>query len=262
MSTRHTHPLEWVALGAAIVSLSYTEWSLAVAAGAHPLVAAAVPVALDVYAVRAMRVRRHVPVVVLAMVGVNALSYLVRAGAVPMGIPVLVLVSAIAPLVFWAVHALGHAEARDTQEPEHERTDDAEDADEERGYEHDPRDRYEHADTFDAHVGSTPGVSDYVPEAWAEDMRTARARRSTDPGHTPGDGHAGPEPAVLHLALPPGYEHTGPSTADMDQAAIWRDWYEGYVREHGRAPALRTVKSACSVGTDRARRMLEIWSTQ
>lgn len=105
-----THPLEWAALACSIVALSYTEWSLAVAAGAHPVVAVAVPGALDIYAVRAMRVRRHVPVVVLAMVGVNALSYLVHAGVVPVTWPVLIIVSAIAPLVFWAVHVLGHGE--------------------------------------------------------------------------------------------------------------------------------------------------------
>lgn len=110
MSTRRTHPLEWAALGCAIVSLSYTEWSLAVAAGAHPVVAVSVPGALDIYAIRAMRTRRHVPYVVCAMVGVNALSYLVHAGVVPVTWPVLVIVSAIAPLVFWAVHSLGHGD--------------------------------------------------------------------------------------------------------------------------------------------------------
>lgn len=311
MSTHRTHPLEWVSLGFAVVALSYTEWSLAVAAGAHPFVAAAVPGALDVYAIRAMRVRRHVPVVVLAMVGVNALSYLVHAGVVGMSWPVLVLVSAIAPLVFWAVHVLGHGDAVPSaaearlrairgvpQEAvlgdEHEHTEDAEESDDERAYEHDPGD---HADTFDAHAMSAPGVSDYVPADWSStlecehgwtrtacltcsgpqrapgwssgtrglalpDMREARARRSTDPGHVPGDGHAVPEPTILHLALPVGYEHTEPSTADRDAAAIWQDWYEEHVREHGRAPALRTVKAACSVGTDRARVLLQIWSTQ
>lgn len=107
--TTRTHFLEWVALGFTIAALSSTEWRLAVATGAHPVVAGAVPGALDVYAIRAMRTRRHMPVVVAAMVGVNALGYLVHAGVIPVEWPVLVVVSAIAPLVFFAVHQLGHA---------------------------------------------------------------------------------------------------------------------------------------------------------
>lgn len=235
MNARQTHPLEWVSLGFAVIALSYSEWSLAVAAGAHPIVAAAVPGALDVYAVRAMRVRRHVPGVVLAMVSVNALSYLVHAGVVPMTWPVLIAVSAIAPLVFWAVHTLGHAEepACDLSTKPRAKT-----VFENAGGwgdvpEHDvPRD-------WEKHVTSTPGVLDYVPEDWSTGLRHLPVL-DDDPGHAPEN-----DTLADVLPLPDGFTRA-PSRRLEDLIPKARALYPD------RVPTVREVKADMKVGTPKA----------
>lgn len=96
----------WAALVAALVVTASAEYELARAAGFGTYVAAGVPAALDIYAVRALRARRDVAAVVLAMVAVNAASHLVAAGLLPVSVPLVVAVSAIAPLVLWRVHRL------------------------------------------------------------------------------------------------------------------------------------------------------------
>src|SRR5688572_2029148 len=58
----------WGAVGCALVGTAHSEWSLAVAVGAHPWVATVVPGALDLYVVRALRMHRDVFLAVLAMV--------------------------------------------------------------------------------------------------------------------------------------------------------------------------------------------------
>ncbi|MGW3022456.1 hypothetical protein [Streptomyces sp. NPDC001221] len=98
--------LAWAALLFALVATASAEYELARAVGFNQWVAAAVPGALDIYTVRAMRARRDVPVVVAAMIGVNAASHLVTAGLLPVNVPLVVAVSAIAPLVLWRVHRL------------------------------------------------------------------------------------------------------------------------------------------------------------
>lgn len=99
-------PLLWAALVAALVVTASAEYELARAVGFGPYVAAGVPGALDVYCVRALRARRDVAAVVLAMIAVNAASHLVVAGLLPVNVPLVVAVSAIAPLVLWRVHRL------------------------------------------------------------------------------------------------------------------------------------------------------------
>ncbi|MFF4360847.1 hypothetical protein [Streptomyces sp. NPDC001604] len=98
--------LKWAALAAALVATASAEYELARAVGFNEWVAAAVPGALDVYTVRAMRAHRDVLAAVVAMIGVNAASHLVTAGLLPVNVPLVVAVSAIAPLVLWRVHAL------------------------------------------------------------------------------------------------------------------------------------------------------------
>ncbi|SFD12565.1 hypothetical protein [Streptomyces aidingensis] len=98
--------LGWAALGAAIVVTASAEYQLARACGFGPIVAAGVPAALDIYAVRALRAHRDVFAVVLAMIGVNAAAHLVAAGLIPVTWHLVTAVSAIAPLVLWRVHAL------------------------------------------------------------------------------------------------------------------------------------------------------------
>lgn len=100
---------DYLALAAllfALVATASAEYELARAVGFNQWVAAAVPGALDIYTVRAMRARRDVAVVVAAMIAVNALSHLVAAGILTVSWPLVVAVSAIAPLVLWRVHRL------------------------------------------------------------------------------------------------------------------------------------------------------------
>lgn len=98
--------LKWAALAAALVATASAEYELARAVGFNEWVAAAVPGALDIYTVRAMRAHRDVLTAVVAMILVNAGSHLVTAGLLPVNVPLVVAVSAIAPLVLWRVHAL------------------------------------------------------------------------------------------------------------------------------------------------------------
>lgn len=102
--------LKWGALTAALVATASAEYELALAVGFNQWVAAAVPGALDLYTVRALRTGKEVLAAVAAMIGVNAASHLVTAGLVAVSVPLVVAVSAIAPLVLWRVHSLstGH----------------------------------------------------------------------------------------------------------------------------------------------------------
>jgi hypothetical protein len=98
--------LKWAALAFALVATASAEYELARAVGYNQWVAAAVPGALDVWTVRAMRQHRDVLAAVLAMIVVNALSHLVTAGLLEVSVPLVVGVSAIAPLVLYRLHAI------------------------------------------------------------------------------------------------------------------------------------------------------------
>ncbi|MEV6398142.1 hypothetical protein AB0M39_25790 [Streptomyces sp. NPDC051907] len=104
--------LKWGALAAALVATASAEYELARAVGFNEWVAAAVPAALDLYTVRALRAHKEVLAAVAAMIGVNAASHLVTTGLLPVNVWLVVAVAAIAPLVLWRVHSLGdgHAE--------------------------------------------------------------------------------------------------------------------------------------------------------
>jgi hypothetical protein len=99
-------PLLWAALLAALAVTASAEYELARSAGFGVYVAGGVPAALDVYAVRALRARRDVAAVVVAMVAVQAAAHLVAAGLLAVSVPLVVAVSSIAPLVLWRVHTL------------------------------------------------------------------------------------------------------------------------------------------------------------
>ncbi|MGX4690746.1 hypothetical protein [Streptomyces sp. JNUCC 63] len=106
--------LGYAALVAALVGTASAEWALACAVGFGPVLAACVPAALDVYALRAFASKRDVPAVVVALIAVNAAAHLVAAGLLPVSVPVVVAVSAIAPLVLWRVHVLAaHSDTQD-----------------------------------------------------------------------------------------------------------------------------------------------------
>lgn len=97
------------ALVAALVGTASAEYALALATGFNRGLAACVPAALDIYALRAFRAHRDVPAVVIALILVNAAAHLVSAGFLPVSTVLIVVVSSIAPLVMWRVHALGGA---------------------------------------------------------------------------------------------------------------------------------------------------------
>ena len=107
-------PLGWMAMAAAIVIAAHGEWSLAVAVGFAPQVAAALPVAIDAYAIRAMRAGREVLPAVLLMVATNAAAHLHHSGLLETSPALVVAVSAIAPVVLWRVHALRHHARQET----------------------------------------------------------------------------------------------------------------------------------------------------
>lgn len=103
---------DWLGAAATVFALAVTfnaEYEIAIAVHIHPLVAYAVPGALDVYVLRALQVKRDVFLTVLAMVAVNAASHLVGAGVLAVSPALIVAVSAIAPLVLWRAHVLRHA---------------------------------------------------------------------------------------------------------------------------------------------------------
>ncbi|MFF9285237.1 hypothetical protein [Streptomyces griseosporeus] len=98
--------LKWGALAAALVATASAEYDLARAVGFNQWVAAAVPGALDIYTIRALRAHRDVLAAVLALILVNSASHLVTVGLLPVDWPLVVAVAAIAPLVLWRVHRL------------------------------------------------------------------------------------------------------------------------------------------------------------
>lgn len=102
-------PLLWGALVAVLGVLASAEYDLARASGFGTYVAAGVPGALDIYAVKALRAKRDVTAAVIALILVNAASHLVSSGILPVKWPLVVAVSAIAPLVLWRVHRLSEA---------------------------------------------------------------------------------------------------------------------------------------------------------
>lgn len=103
---------DWLGAAATVFALAVTfnaEYEIATAVHINPIVAYAVPGALDVYVLRALQVKRDVFLTVLAMVAVNAASHLVTAGVLAVSPVLIVAVSAIAPLVLWRAHVLRHS---------------------------------------------------------------------------------------------------------------------------------------------------------
>ena len=106
---------DWVlrgALACTLIGTAHAEYTLAVATGVHPWVAACVPGALDLYVIRALQVRRDVFLAVLVMCAVNVASHLVTAGVLAVDWALISAVGALAPLVLWRVHALWHTRTR------------------------------------------------------------------------------------------------------------------------------------------------------
>lgn len=102
----------WGAAGCALVGTAHAEYTLAVATHVHPVVALAVPGALDLYVIRALRLRRDVFAAVLVMVAANVAAHLVTAEVIPVDWRLISAVGAVAPLVLWRVYSLRYAVPR------------------------------------------------------------------------------------------------------------------------------------------------------
>lgn len=102
----------WGILGCTLVGTFHAEYTLATATEVHPVVALAVPGALDLYVIRALRVHRDVLPAVLVMVAANVASHLVTAQVLEVGWALISAVGALTPALLWRVHYLWHENAR------------------------------------------------------------------------------------------------------------------------------------------------------
>lgn len=104
------HPILAGALACALVGTAHAEYTLATSTDVNKWVALAVPGALDLYVIQALRVHRDVAGAVLAMVVANVVSHLIVAGLYPTDIRwqvgVTAAVGALAPGIVWRVHSL------------------------------------------------------------------------------------------------------------------------------------------------------------
>jgi hypothetical protein len=238
--------LKWAALAAALVATASAEYELARAVGFNEWVAAAVPGALDIYTVRAMRAHKDVLAAVVAMILVNAASHLVTAGLLPVNVPLVVAVSAIAPLVLWRVHALRVDEGA-----------------------HSARTPAEYAEGYE--VARTPVEPEAypalpepvpaVPEAVPADVET-EAPRNEIRNETPAPVLAAEEPRTrseVRVGDVPDWtvsgtyvdEAEGTPQAELDEAALlFKDELLA-----GKIPGIARIKSECRVGQDKAKQI-------
>lgn len=93
------------ALAMAIIGTASAEYQLAKDVGWGRM-AFALPGALDIYVIRALRAHRDMLAAILAMFAVNAVSHLITVGKLDASVWVVIGVSGIAPAVLWRVHAL------------------------------------------------------------------------------------------------------------------------------------------------------------
>lgn len=100
----------------ALVSTAHAEYTLATATHVNEWVALAVPGALDLYVIQALRVRRDVATAVFVMVVANITSHLLVAGLIPDNVwwtvGITGAVGAIAPGIVWRVHSLEYTRTR------------------------------------------------------------------------------------------------------------------------------------------------------
>lgn len=110
------HPILAGALACALVGTFHAEYTLATSTNVNKWVALAVPGALDLYVIQALRVHRDVAAAVLAMVAANITSHLIVAGLYPTDVRwqvgVTAAVGAVAPGIVWRVHSLERTRTR------------------------------------------------------------------------------------------------------------------------------------------------------
>ncbi|KWT62860.1 hypothetical protein ADL21_06345 [Streptomyces albus subsp. albus] len=244
--------LGWAAMLACIAVTAHGEWSLAVDCGYDAVVGGGLPVAIDAYAIRAMRSGREIFPPVVLMVATNAAAHLLKGGMLDVSPWLVVAVSAIAPVVLWRVHALrrtpaaGYAEER----PEWEGV------------------RTEYVPP--AEPEAYPQLPRPVPEVVPDGVRTLPivARPEPRPTEVP---RAEPVPALaaeaprtrpeVHAEYVPGgvpepedeepeRVPPGPDPTDEELRAVM-DAFEAELSS-GRVPGIRTIKARMGVGQPKA----------
>ncbi|MGW1559081.1 hypothetical protein ACWCQ1_21540 [Streptomyces sp. NPDC002144] len=226
--------LKWAALAAALVATASAEYELARAVGFNEWVAAAVPGALDIYTVRAMRAHKDVLTAVVAMIGVNAASHLVTAGLLPVNVPLVVAVSAIAPLVLWRVHALRVDEGTQSVRTPVEYVEPVE---------------VERVPVEPEAYPALPEPVPAVPEAVPVGARLLPVFEC--PGELQRALHTRPEPEPKYVPEPP---------PEDPLEALEMGWAAEQFKDEllaGEIPSIHRIKSECRVGQDKAKQIQE-----
>lgn len=272
-------PIQAGALAGALVATAHAEYTLATATHVHPWVAFAVPVALDLYVVRALIKRRDVFVAVLAMVAANVVSHLIVAGVLEVKWQIISAVGAIAPLVLWRVYSLKHTRTRKellwnapagaVSAPVPEASTPYSEVDKDVLFSHTPYpDEVQVHSVQPAHLSGCglthpdnepcseygyPPVPEYVPDSWME-----REYPETHPS-TPAPLYSVPD-------LPP--EYAASTVTEPVLALKPGDYaYLAGAQEyadllHGTSPSVRGLMKALSIGQDRAARLLAHLETE
>lgn len=225
-----THPVLAGALACALVGTANAEYTLATGTHVNEYVALAVPGALDLYVIQALRVHRDVAAAVLVMVAANVASHLLAAGLYPDGywwdFGITAGVGALAPGIVWRVHSLERTRTRSellwglpagaVKTP----------------------DEYVHPEPAPVIAPAMDygwSAPDHVPDEWPPAVQV-------HPGTDPHDECDVPEDAsAVHLNL-----------GDEEYIALARE----YVGNTG-APTVRGLKQYAKVGQARAERLLD-----
>jgi hypothetical protein len=230
--------LKWGALLFALVATASAEYELARQVGFNEYVAAAVPGALDIYTVRAMRAHKDVLAAVGAMIGVNAASHLVTADLLPVNVPLVVAVSAIAPLVLWRVHRLtgDDTEISPNVVNIHDENDHPEEAPEGTAPEPVPA----VPEVYPAPSNAVPEGARLLPIVARPEPVSKALVLASETAHDRAEVHAEyvPEPAPF----------------DVEKAEL--GWAAEQFKEElldGKVPGIHRIKSVCKVGQDRAK---------
>lgn len=243
--------LGWSAMLASIAVTAHGEWSLAVSCGYVASVAVGLPIAIDAYAIRAMRAGKEILPPVLLMVATNAAAHLLNGGMLRVTPWLVVLVSAIAPVVLWRVHALRRGETACTVGPP-----------------------AEYAAGVSVPVDTPPAPEVYpviaapvpaVPEAVPASARTLpmfecpgelnRARRNEMRNEIPASVPA----AEYTRTRPEVHAEYVPEASDVDEDPLTEaglDWAAEHFKDEllaGKVPGIARIKSECRVGQDRAK---------
>lgn len=257
-AVRRVRWLLWGSLLCALVATAHAEYTLAVATGMHFLVAGAVPGALDLYVIAALRRERDVLPAVLLSVAVNVVSHLVAARVLPMHWAIISAVGAVAPVLLWRVHFLWKSAPAPLPDGSTEESTAPEGAPAPLLVGVDPS-RLQGLECYAEELPGTtwpwseeqppqvliPDAPLYAPEAWFEEQGPG-AVSAPAPEALPAPEDLLPEGALDPSALGPGdSDHVGSLLA-----------YLADCQENDRMPSARGCKEFCNVGWPRAKRLM------